>query len=105
MPADYEPEFSKDDDGMTVYVDDFHVKTVPNADRAERTDRNDGYNFYDAHGNFVGYGADWLLQRIAHDKALSAEFGKLLNSTFSQATPPITTSDVPEALRGPHWKP
>lgn len=21
------------------------------------------------------------------------------------ATPPITTSDVPEALRGPHWKP
>ena len=25
--------------------------------------------------------------------------------TFGLATPPITTSDVPEALRGPRWKP
>ncbi|MEU6990387.1 hypothetical protein ABZ953_06950 [Streptomyces sp. NPDC046465] len=105
MPADYEPAFSKDDDGMTVCVDGFHVKTVPRADRAERTERDDGYNFYDVHGSFVGYSPDWLLQRIAHDKALSVEFGKLLNQTFGNATPPITTSDVPAALRGPRWKP
>lgn len=29
----------------------------------------------------------------------------ILAATFGLATPPITTSDVPEALRGPRWKP
>ena len=33
-------------------------------------------------------------------------FGGMLRDAFAQAlTLPITTSDVPEALRGPHWKP
>jgi hypothetical protein len=30
----------------------------------------------------------------------------MLRDAFTAAlTTPITTSDVPEALRGPHWKP
>ncbi|MWA08750.1 DUF6221 family protein [Streptomyces sp. BA2] len=33
-------------------------------------------------------------------------FAGMLRDAFDRAlTPPITTSDVPEALRGPHWKP
>ncbi|MFD9069166.1 hypothetical protein [Streptomyces lasiicapitis] len=82
MPTINEFEFSKDADGMTIAAGDLHIRTVPRADRAERTERDDGYNFYDAHGNFVDYSPDWLLQRIAHDRALSIEFGKRLNETF-----------------------
>ncbi|MGW7087524.1 hypothetical protein ACWGH2_29065 [Streptomyces sp. NPDC054871] len=39
--------------------------------------------------------SDWLDQ--AEDYLHVAALGR--------GTPPITTSDVPEALRGPHWKP
>lgn len=37
--------------------------------------------------------------KTAHTKAKARQILDLL------ATPPITTSDVPEALRGPRWKP
>lgn len=37
--------------------------------------------------------------KVAHTPAGAQHIARLL------ATPPITTSDVPEALRGPRWKP
>lgn len=38
------------------------------------------------------------------ERSLPADAAYELRIT-SYPTPPITTSDVPEALRGPHWKP
>lgn len=38
------------------------------------------------------------------DAALPADFGYTMRIT-QYPTPPITTSDVPAALRGPRWKP
>lgn len=82
MPTTYKFTFKRTSNGLAIYADELHVRTIPDADRAEPNEQHGGYNFYDSHGALVTWKPDWLLQRTASDKAKSIEFGKLLNQAF-----------------------